>query len=74
MVTASSTSKPAPSPGGHDLGSHEDSADRTPSYLHCNNKGDDPGITLNYDYDLSIPLPSQQNTYQYYQNISSWRC
>lgn len=49
-------------------------ADTFTSYLHCNDKGDDPGISLKYNYDLSIVLPSHQDTYHYYRNISSWRC
>ncbi|KAK7949559.1 hypothetical protein PG988_016198 [Apiospora saccharicola] len=43
-------------------------------YEGCNNKGDDRGLTSSYDYDLSVPLPSDPRTVEYYKEITSWRC
>ncbi|KAK8139367.1 hypothetical protein PG984_002747 [Apiospora sp. TS-2023a] len=43
-------------------------------YKGCNNKGDDRGLTSSYNYDLSIPLPSDPRTVEYYKEITSWRC
>ncbi|KAK8859593.1 hypothetical protein PGQ11_010327 [Apiospora arundinis] len=43
-------------------------------YKGCNNKGDDRGLTSSYNYDLSVPLPSDPRTVEYYKEITSWRC
>ncbi|KAK8067369.1 hypothetical protein PG997_014116 [Apiospora hydei] len=43
-------------------------------YKGCNNKGDDRGLTSSYNYDLSVTLPSDPRTVEYYKEITSWRC
>ncbi|KAK7965759.1 uncharacterized protein PG986_000036 [Apiospora aurea] len=43
-------------------------------YKGCNNEGDDRGLTSSYNYDLSVALPSDPRTVEYYKEITSWRC
>ncbi|KAK8026446.1 hypothetical protein PG991_003502 [Apiospora marii] len=43
-------------------------------YKGCNNKGDDRGLSSSYNFDLSVSLPSDPRTVEYYKEITSWRC
>ncbi|KAJ0119005.1 uncharacterized protein J7T55_013240 [Diaporthe amygdali] len=41
-------------------------------FIDCNNKGDDRGVTLDYNYDLSVVTDDYGGDYD--NQISSWRC
>ncbi|KAI9046753.1 hypothetical protein LZ554_009491 [Drepanopeziza brunnea f. sp. 'monogermtubi'] len=41
-------------------------------YLGCDEKGDDRGVTLNYEYDLGVATPGYSGDYN--DQITSWRC
>ncbi|KAL0937792.1 uncharacterized protein CTRU02_207523 [Colletotrichum truncatum] len=43
-------------------------------YQGCNNKGDDRGLTSSYNYNLAVPLPDDERTVEYENQITSWRC
>ncbi|KAJ5035610.1 uncharacterized protein L3040_008075 [Drepanopeziza brunnea f. sp. 'multigermtubi'] len=44
-------------------------------YLNCNEKGDDRGLTVDYNYDLSWVFPGgDPRAPEYDDQITSWRC
>ncbi|KAL2063552.1 hypothetical protein VTL71DRAFT_5357 [Oculimacula yallundae] len=43
-------------------------------FLGCNNKGDDRGLTVDYNYDLSVPKAGDHRVIEYENKITSWRC
>ncbi|KAK2062929.1 hypothetical protein LY76DRAFT_588889 [Colletotrichum caudatum] len=40
----------------------------------CNNKGDDRGLSSDYNYNLAVALPEDPRTVEYEGEITSWRC
>ncbi|KAF5719953.1 hypothetical protein FMUND_4423 [Fusarium mundagurra] len=43
-------------------------------YPGCDDKGDDRGLTVSYNYNLNVTLPEDDRTSEYNRNITSWRC
>ncbi|KAG4434176.1 hypothetical protein IFR05_010334 [Cadophora sp. M221] len=43
-------------------------------YLGCNNKGDDRGLTVDYNYNLAVPADGDDRVPEYENQITSWRC
>lgn len=41
-------------------------------YLECNNKGDDRGVTLSYEYNLAVASEGYSGDYE--DQVTSWRC
>ncbi|KAH6698952.1 hypothetical protein DL95DRAFT_511793 [Leptodontidium sp. 2 PMI_412] len=43
-------------------------------YLGCNNKGDDRGLTVDYNYNLAVAPDGDDRVPEYENQITSWRC
>ncbi|KAK2045218.1 hypothetical protein LZ31DRAFT_541332 [Colletotrichum somersetense] len=40
----------------------------------CDDKGDDRGLSSDYNYNLAVALPEDPRTVEYENQITSWRC
>ncbi|KAK2030292.1 hypothetical protein LX32DRAFT_651709 [Colletotrichum zoysiae] len=43
-------------------------------YKGCDDKGDDRGLSSDYNYNLAVALPEDPRTVEYANQITSWRC